>query len=205
MMKLYYNPASPFARKVRVFAREGGLEPRIEEIEVAISPVSPAADVNAVNPLGKIPALVTEDGKGVFDSRVICAYLNHLLGEASLIPADGPAHWQALTVEALCDGILDASVLRRYEIMLRDDDKRSPDWLNAQRGKVMRGLAMLELVIDGMAGDVGIATIAAGCVCGYQDFRFPGEDWRLAQPKLAGWYEHFSERSSMQTTLPPAG
>ncbi len=201
-MKLFCAFASPFVRKVRILARETGVDAHIDEVVVKVAPTAPSPDVYAINPLGKIPALITDDGKAIFDSSVICAYLDSQHPGSKMIPTDPDLHWRVLTIESLCDGILDAAILRRYEIALRPDDKRSPEWLDGQRGKVMRGLNVLEHAIDELADNITLATIAIGCVCGYLDFRFADEDWRTAQPRLATWFGHFSQRSSMQTTIP---
>src|SRR5689334_10879110 len=126
-MRLWQNPASPFARKVRVVVRETGAAGRIEEIAVAVSPVNANADLAAQNPLVKIPALQTDDGAVLYDSAVICEYLDSLNAGTKLF-STGKAHWDALRLQALCDGILDAAVLCRYETFIRPAEYRWDGW-----------------------------------------------------------------------------
>lgn len=199
-MKLYHSPASPFVRKVRALAIETGIADRIELAATAVTPTSPDADVCADNPLGKLPTLVTDDGVGLYDSRVICEYLDGQHGGTPMFPADGDARWTALRRQALADGILDAAVNTRYETFLRPEGHRWPEWVEGQMGKVRRGLDVLEA--EGLDGTVDIGTIAVGCALGYLDFRFPDEGWRDTRPNLAAWYGTFAERPSMSGTVP---
>jgi len=118
-MKLHYNPASPYVRKVRVLAIETGLMERIELVPEKVSPVDPNPDVVADNPVGKIPALVTDEGDALYDSRVICEYLDALHGGTRMFPERGEARWSALRRQALADGMLDAAVITRYETAMR--------------------------------------------------------------------------------------
>jgi len=201
-MKLYFSPTSPYVRKVRVFALATGLDARIERVDVELSPVKPSATLNRDNPLGKVPALVTDDGEALYDSRVICEYLDTLHEGARLVPEQGPARWRALRRQALADGLLDAAVAARYETALRPERLRWPEWEEGQLGKVRRAVDALEQEIDALSG-VDIAAIAAGCALGYLDFRYPGERWRDGHPRLAQWFEHFAGRASMQATAPP--
>ena len=206
-MKLHYASASPFVRKVMVAAIELGLEDRIEKIDTIPIPTDTNEALAADNPLAKIPALITDDGEVLYDSRVITGYLNDLAvagGHAGLVPAEGAARWRVLRQEALCDGILDALVVTRYENAMRPEEKRWDDWIDAQLGRATRGLAWLEQTLPHWRDGVGLATIASGCVCGYLDFRYADMDWRGGQPGLAGWYEEFSQRPSMQATAPAA-
>ncbi len=200
-MRLWQNPASPFARKVRIVARETGLLPRIEEIAMMVSPVSPNADLAAQNPLVKIPALQTDDGKVIYDSTVICEYLDSLHSGAKLIPADA-ARWDALRLQALCNGILEAAVLCRYETFVRPEAYRWDGWLNRQLTKIRNGLDALEAETVTWQGRFGIGQISAVCVLGYVDFRFASENWRASRPQLAAWYEPLKQRSSIVDTLP---
>ena len=139
-MKLRYSPTSPFVRKVWVMALETGLDDRIERIQV--SPVSPDDIRNSPSPLGKIPCLETDDGLVLYDSPVICEYLDTLHQGPRVFPGDGPPRWEALRQQALCDGILDAAVLRRLE-HLRPETLRSPDWVALQEDTVRRSVAVL--------------------------------------------------------------
>ena len=199
-MKLYYATASPFVRKVMVLAIETGLIDDIELVKVALSPVQPDADVCADNPLGKIPTLVRDDGGALFDSRVICEYLDGLHDGPRMFPESGEARWTALRRQALVDGILDAAVSTRYETFLRPEELRWRDWVDGQMGKVRRGLDVLEG--ERLNGAIDIGTIAVACMLGYLDFRFPDEGWRDARPGLAAWYEEMAARPAMTRTVP---
>lgn len=198
-MQLFYAPASPFVRKVLVMASEIGIEPRIERI--AVNPWQSDAALTATNPLGKIPALITDDGTMLYDSVVICDYLDTLHNGPRMIPAEGMARWQVLRLQALADGILDAAVLRRMETM-RTDSEQSASWLALQQTSVARGLAALEQAAAAWDQRLDIGRIATGCVLGYLDFRFADEPWRPAHPVLARWYEALAQRVSMQLTVP---
>ena len=200
-MRLWHNPASPFARKVRIVARETGQLPRIEEIAVMVSPVNPNADLAARNPLVKIPALETNDGKVLYDSSVICEYLDSLHNGAQVIPSEG-SRWDALRLQSLCDGILDAAVLCRYETFVRPEPYRWNDWIKGQFTKINNGLDALSAEAPAWHDRFGIGQIGAACVCGYLDFRFADENWRSARPKLAQWYESVKGRASIVATMP---
>jgi glutathione S-transferase len=199
-MKLYFSPLSPYVRKVRVLAHEVGLAGRIEPETAVMSPVNPSPKLNVSNPLGKLPALVTDDGVALFDSRVICEYVDSLHGGARMFPPQGQARWTALRRQAAADGILDAAVGVRYETNLRPADKRWTEWIDGQMGKVRRTLDALES--ETFDRDLDIGTISIACALGYLDFRYPDEQWRAARPRLAAWYEKFSARESMRTTVP---
>lgn len=196
-MQLRYSTTSPFARKVRAAAYECGLAERIRLI--LSNPWAPGSPVAADNPLGKIPVLITDEGAYLYDSRVICEYLDALAGGV-LFPAAGAVRWTALRRQALADGIADAAVLRRLE-SLRPDGERSDAWLARQQAAVARALDVLE----GEVGDFGqaptIGTIAIACALGYLDFRFAADDWRRARPALAAWYAGFAARPSMAATV----
>jgi glutathione S-transferase len=200
-MKLRHNSASPFVRKVMVCAHELGLADKIELLNTTVSPVEANATLAGENPLMKIPALVTDDGEVLFDSPVICEYLDSLAGGGKLFPAS-KARWTALRQQALGDGILDALILCRYEIAARPEEKRFAGWTDGQTKKAHQGLAVLEK--EDLSGHT-IGTITAGCTLGYLDFRFPNDGWRNRHPKLAGWYKTVEALPSMQATKPPAG
>jgi glutathione S-transferase len=197
-MQLHHNEMSPFVRKVMVLASETGLAARIEPVTRMMTPVSPDAALCADNPLGKIPCLITDDGVALYDSRVICAYLDSLHDGPRMIP-EGAARWTALRREALGDGILDAAINARYETFLRPQERRWDSWVDNQKQKVSRGLDVLEA--EDLAG-VDIGTITIGCALGYLDFRYGDEDWRGSRPRLAAWYEGFARRPSMAATVP---
>lgn len=201
-MKLWYSPASPFARKVRASAIELGLAERIELMEISVLPSKPNEALARKNPLIKVPALEAEDGTVLYDSRVICEYLQELAGGGALFPAAGRARWQALRRQALGDGIMDAGILRRYELALRPEALRWSEWLAGQQAKVDQGLdaANREAGGWGDAFDIGHITIA--CALGWLEFRFGELDWRTPRPALATWFARASTRPSLAQTCP---
>ena len=198
MMKLRFGPISPFVRKVRVAALETGLAAKIAPVPT--NPADPSSGLRAENPLEKIPALITEEGEALFDSGVICEYLDSLHSRAKLFPREGKARWSALRRMAQADGLLDAAVLRMYE-RRRPEPLRSQEWDERQKGKVTRAIAAFENEAPSFAGfDIGLITLA--CALGYLDFRFADEDWRKNAPKLAAWFTEVSKRPSMTETVP---
>jgi glutathione S-transferase len=202
-MKLFYSQTSPFVRKCLVAAHELSLRERIELVPAAPHPVNRDRVVVDRNPLGKIPTLVTDAGATLFDSRVICEYLNGL-GDGHLLPAAGEARFAILTDQALADGLMDAAVLARYETGLRPEHLRWPDWTFGQMEKVNSALSDFERRAAAWRGRMDLGTIALGCALGYLDFRYPEIGWRERGPSLARWYEQFAARESMLKTRPPA-
>ncbi len=202
-MKLFYSQTSPFVRKCLVAAYELDLAQRIELKPAAPHPVNRDRAVVERNPLGKIPTLVTEAGAVLFDSRVICDYLNGL-GDGHLLPASGEARFEILTDQALADGLMDAAVLARYESAVRPEHLRWPDWTGGQMEKVSSALSDFERRAAAWGGRMDLGVIALGCALGYLDFRYPDIDWRGRGPSLARWYEQFAARESMLKTRPPA-
>lgn len=200
MMKLYHSPLSPYVRKVMVVAHETGLLNEIELIDGSGTPLAPNDETVAANPLGKIPALVTEEGQTLYDSRVICRYLDNK-GGAGLYPT-GATQFPALTREAMADGIMDAGILAVYEWRLRPEALRFQPWVDAQRGKIGRAIEEADRHIDALAGHLTIDKIALGCALGYVDFRLSDLDWRDGHPGLAAWYKEFAARQSMKDTAP---
>jgi glutathione S-transferase len=201
-MKLHFSATSPFARKVLVSAVELGLRERIELVPAAPHPVLRDRTLTALNPLGQVPTLLTEDGLVLYDSRVICEYLDDL-GGGRLMRPPGPARWTLLVDQALADGILDAAVLVRYELVARPENLRWNDWQTGQLDKVTGALADLERRAASFEGRVDAGTIAAGCALGYLDFRFAGLGWRERHPRTAAWFAQFARRESMRSTAPP--
>ncbi|MFO1351987.1 MAG: glutathione S-transferase N-terminal domain-containing protein [Gammaproteobacteria bacterium] len=201
-MKLHYSATSPYVRKVLVLVLETGLDKRIERVSRAMSPIAPDAELNRDNPLGKVPALVLDEGTVLYDSRVICEYLDTLHGGARWFPAPGPARWNALRRQALGDGILDAAVLTRYETFLRPEAYRWPEWINGQKQKFTRALDALETEADNLQGVLDIGTVAIACALGYLDFRYADEHWRNHRPKLAAWFDAFAKRPALAQTKP---
>src|SRR5512138_1772028 len=187
-MKIYYSQTSPYVRKCLVVAHHLGLLGRIEKLPSAAHPVNRDQTIIRHNPLGKVPTFITDDGTVLYDSRVICEYLNDL-AKGSLFPTTAPARWRALTDQALADGILDAALLARYELTVREEGARFQPWTDAQMDKIRTGLARFEETVEVQADRLDIGTIALGCVLGYLDFRFADLDWRKANPKLSRWYE----------------
>lgn len=198
-MKLRYSPTSPYVRKVMVTALETGLDNNIEKIPT--NPWEPTTDLPSDNPIGKVPALKLDNGETLFDSPVICEYLDSLHDGSKLYPEKGGSRWQVLRMQALADGILDAAVLRLLEGK-RPAELQSKDWIERQKKAVGRSLDALEKAADSLSGDTTMAQIACGCALGYLDFRFPGDDWREGRANLTKWYEGFSKRQSMQETVP---
>ena len=203
-MKLWHSPPSPFARKVRVCAIELGLAGKIDMIETRVAPNKPNLELARENPLIKIPALATDDGTVLYDSRVICEYLDALAGGNRMFPAAGAARWDALRRQALGDGIIDAGVLRRYELALRPEALRWDEWLAGQQAKLDHALdaAEREAGAWGEAFDIGHVTLA--CALAWLDFRFPDAGWRAARPRLAEWHARVSARPAFVQTPPGA-
>ncbi|RSE97294.1 glutathione S-transferase [Achromobacter aegrifaciens] len=199
-MKIFYSPASPFVRKCMVIAHELGLADRIEKLPSAAGPVARDQPIIPTTPLGQVPTFITDDGQALYDSRVVCEYLNDL-GGGSLFPS-GKTRWQVLTEQSMADGMLGAALLARYETVLRPEALRWDGWVEGQLGKVRDGLALVEKNAAALAGRLDIGTITIGCALGYLDFRFPDLDWRAEHPATAAWYETFSQRPSMQATKP---
>jgi glutathione S-transferase len=201
-MQLFDSAASPFCRKVRVLLHETGLLGDVEIVAVANGPLAPDDQNKAKNPLGKIPTLVRADGPAIYDSRVICRYLDTLAG-SGLYP--DRSLWETLTLEATADGIMDAAVLMVYEGRVRDEAMRSEAWVEAQWTKVTRALDAIEARwMSHLHGKLDMGQIAVGCALGYLDFRHGPRNWRAGRPSLAAWYETFSARPSMEATVPPA-
>jgi glutathione S-transferase len=197
-MKLHYSPASPFARKCLAVAIARGLDSRIEL--VGTNPHVSPPELLKDNPLSKIPALVTDDGMAIYDSPVICEYLNTLGEAATLIPTSGTRAWIRVQVmQALADGIMDAAVARRMRAGKPLDETRSA-FLDRQKAAIARGLATLEAAPPEGLGDLG--AIAVGCALGYLDFRFADEPWRAAHPRLAAWFEAASKLPPLARTVP---
>ncbi len=201
-MKLWYSPTSPYVRKVMVVALESGHEGGIERLPAR----APESNLEAANPLGKIPTLATDEGEILYDSPVICEYLDSLSESqgdgAKLFPSSGQERWKALRLQALADGILDAAVLRVIESR-RPEKRRLARWDEWQKRKVVRGLDSLETEAPDLDAPVTIGHVAIGCLLGFLDARFADDDWRPGRPALAKWYEEFAQRPSMAATAPP--
>jgi glutathione S-transferase len=190
-MILRHSPASPYARKVRIAISLLGLDSRVELKDADLN--DPADSIRRQNPLGKIPTLIADDGAVYYDSRVILEYLDHLAGGGRIIPRDPRARFDALCLQALCDGVLDASVLLVYENRYRPPEMRVQGWVERQEGKVARALAALEQAPPVLTPLPDVGQIALACVLGYGDLRFGGE-WRDNHPKLVAWHDRFAEQ-----------
>lgn len=202
-MRLYTSPTTPFGRKTAVLILEAGLTDRVEITHVSGNPLDPGSLPITRNPLGKIPALDRDDGPAIYDSRVICRFLDDM-AQAGLYPA-APLLWETLTLEATADGILEAALSMVYEQRMRPADKRFPAWVDAQWGKIARALDAIESNwIGHLAGRLDMSHIALGCALGYLDFRLDARVWRQGRPQLAVWSDNFAQRPSMQATQPPA-
>ena len=204
-MKLYHSPTSPYVRKVMVTLDLTGQLGEVELISGSGTPLAPNDATIGANPLGKIPCLIGdspigEGGVAIFDSRVICRYLDHR-AKAGLYP-EGAALFPVLTAEALADGITDAGLLATYEWRLRPEAIRYQPWVDGQVAKIGRGLGVLEQTDLVLSGSINAAKIAAACAIGYIDFRFPDLGWRDGCPKLAAWYAEFAEMPAMKATVP---
>lgn len=199
-MKLLRAGPSPYVRKVLVTLHETGLADAVDFVDVTASPLAPDPTLTAANPVGKIPALIRDDGPTLFDSRVICRYLDARTGSTLY-----PEHriWDTLTLEAMADGMLDAAVLMVYEGRFRPEDKVHPAWVEGQWAKVSRTLDALEARwMAHLSGRFDMGHIAVGCALGYLDFRHAARGWRDDHPALAAWYAKMADRPAMIATAP---
>jgi glutathione S-transferase len=198
-MRLLYAPPSAYSRKVRIVAREKQLDGLIEE--VLCNPYDDPANLLRANALGKIPALELDGGTTLYDSPVICEYLDSLNDAPRLIPAAGPTRWQVLTAQALADGLLDAAVQIAQE-KRRPETEQSPAAITRRHEVIDRALQTMTGAIAALPPSINLGGIACACALGYLDFRQSERNWRAAQPALAHWYAAFSQRPSMLATEP---
>ncbi|WP_116598001.1 glutathione S-transferase [Primorskyibacter marinus] len=202
-MKLYHSPTSPYVRKVMVVLYETG---QLEDVTLEATsgtPLAPAAGFVAKNPLTKVPALERPDGCTLYDSRVICRFLD-ARAKAGLYP-QGARGWETLTLEATGDGITDAALLMTYEARLRPEGQRMDAFVDAQWAKIENACAALNARwISHLSGPLDTGQIAVGCALAYVDFRHEARGWRNGNDALAAWYAGFAERESMRATAPPA-
>jgi glutathione S-transferase len=190
-------------RKVMVLAHETGQTGKLTTVEANTNAVNRNEELAKDNPCGKIPALVLDDGTVLFDSRVICAYLDSLHSGPKLTGSAIAAGFRAMVLEALGDATMDAAVLTRYEQALRPAEYRWDKWEAGQLAKVNTSLDDLEARwMDLLEGPLSVGSISVACALGYLDYRFPDSGWRESRPKLAGWYAAFAERPSMVATKP---
>jgi glutathione S-transferase len=196
-MKITHSGASPYVRKALACAIARGIDSRIERLTIATT--DPA--LQPLNPLAKVPTLVADDGSTLFDSPVICEYLDSIGDAPKLFPPAGPARWKALRQQALADGIMDASQPRRREVALPQDDGRK-EYIALQMGKVARALDAFEAEADSLGALTTIGEITLGCALGYLDFRFAHEPWRPGHPKLEAWYAKVVAMPPLAKTMP---
>lgn len=199
-MKLLKAGPSPFVRKVLVVLHETEMLDQVEQVTVAANPMDTDPTLAAANPLGKIPALVREEGPTLYDSRVICRYLNDR-AKAGLYPES--RIWETLTLEATADGIMEAAVGMIYEKRFRPEAQQSPEWVAGQWSKVVRALDALNARwISHLQGRLDAGQIAVACALGYLDFRHPDRDWRAGRTALSDWEAGFAKRPSITGTMP---
>ncbi len=196
-MKLYYSATSPYVRKVMACAIARGLEGRISLHNS--NPHASPADLLADNPTSKVPCLVADDGISLYDSPVICEFLDSLGDAPPLFPAAGAARWRALKFQAMGDGILDAAVPCRGELGRPKEDARD--------AAILRYKAAMSRTVDALEADVphrhvDIGSIAVACALGYLDFRYGADRWRDGHPKLSAWYEAFLQNPCISRTVP---
>lgn len=207
-MKLFWTPASPFVRKVMVAAIEIGLDDQIDihptywPHEWATRTVAFDPDFIAANPIGRIPALITDDGVALAESNWICTYLDSRLDKPRLFPFSGKTHWEMLRVMAIADGAIEAMILRRAET-LRHPAERSDAFIGKQQDRIARCLDQLETAVPMLHDSApDMRHISTAVACGFMDFRYGRDDWRKGRPQLTGWYESFAQRPSMTRTTP---
>lgn len=201
--KLHYASASPFVRKVMASAIELGLDGYLT-LEPAANPTIPTIRNPAIaadNPLSKVPTLVLSDGERLFDSIVICEYLDEIIGENKLFPRSGISRWRALRTNALADGILDAGVAVRLERM-RPQEKRWGEWIDGQLLKIDGSLDLLESSFSTWSEGLNIGCIAVSCALQWLEFRGIVENPRKGRERLYAWQDDFLKRPSMARTKP---
>lgn len=199
-MQLFHSATSPFVRKVLVLLIETDQQQDVTIVPASGHPLDSAHMPLAQNPLGKIPALMRDDGPALYDSRVICRYLDDRAG-GKLYPQS--RLYETLTLEATADGIMEAAVLMRYEQSIRPEELRWDDWTEAQWAKIERALDVLNTRwMSHLNGPLDMGQIAVGCALAYLDLRHGARDWRATRDSLAKWAEDFAGRPAMQATQP---
>jgi len=201
-MLLRHSHTSPFVRKVMVLVHETGLTDRVatETVDGWSEPDHLTKD----NPLSMVPTLVLDDGSSLYDSPVICDYLDQQHKGPKMIPVSGEARWQVLREQALADGILDSAVLIFVELGKRPEEKRWDWWLDVKRRAITRSLDQLDSRVSELDGRVDLGTIGIAVALGYLDLRGAVGEWRDGRPALDAWFEGFRQRPSMIATAPPA-
>ncbi len=201
-MKLLYSNTSPFARKVRLLILEKGITEQIEL--VVCNPFDEAVTLATVNPLGKIPVLILKDGSALYDSSVICAYLDALYTSVQLIPdATTRAHWQVRRWEALADGIMEAAVHIVME-RRRPDGEQSQTWIKRWFSQISQSLDTAENTLEQLPEAISLAQLALVAALAYLSFRLPDYEWIKNHSKLNVWYTSIADRTAIQQTEPLA-
>jgi len=202
-MKLFYAPQSPFARKVRAAAIELDLDQRIQLEYAEVVPGRPNLTfAQNRNPLRKIPALITDAGDTIFDSTVICEYLDALVGCGKLIQRDHPRRWRVLTSHALAQGMCESVILIRYETWLRPEAVRWSAWVDDHWDKIHSGLNWFEHNKNELNAPIDLAQLALGSLLGYIDFRWPDHGWRERFSNVSAWFARLEQRPSFARTKP---
>ena len=202
-MKLYKSDLSPFARKVLVVLHETGQMDDLEYADVFGTTVDAGTMPVGLNPLGKLPVLERDDGSAIYDSRVICRFLNARAG-GKLYP-EGDRLWDVLTLEATGDGIMESAVAMVYEARVRPPEMQYQTIVDAHWVKIDRALSALNKVwIDQLSEPFNMGQVAVASALGYLDLRLDARDWRQGNDALASWFETISERASLQSTAPVA-
>ncbi len=196
-MKLHWSPRSPYVRKVMIFAHEIGVASEIDCIRTVVSMFKPAEELFVDNPLNKLPTLVLDDGMALFDSRVICEYLDTRHSGPKLFPADGDQRFLALRNQSLGDGLLDVSMMRLAE-RLKPEERRTDAIIMSNERKSAAAVDRLEYDIAMLTDrPLDIGHIAIGTALAYLDFRFGDDGWREGHPRLAAWHAEFNQRTSV--------
>jgi glutathione S-transferase len=199
VVELKFSKLSPYVRKVNIVAHEHGLAERIH-LTVLDTRAEPEK-LTPVNPLGKIPVLITDAGEAIYDSPVICEYLDAEFGNCRLLPASGPRRWQIMTMAALADGLLDAALLVRHE-RARPADRQSAEWTELHLRKVHLALDHFERTVDRFAPELDMAQVGVGAALGYIPLRLLDLEGLPKWPKLKAWYATQSQRPSFKNTTP---
>lgn len=201
-MKLHWSPRSPFVRKVTILLQETGLDKQVVHVRSVAAIAVPNAALMLDNPLSQIPTLVLDDGQALYDSPVICEYLDSLHDGPRFFPAAGPARWLALRRQALADGMLAILLVWRQERM-KTAAQQLPDWLASFATKIDASLARLEQEAPALTQDgFDIGHLSIGCMLSYLDYRFADLDWRGSHPGLAAWHAGFAQRPAVLATVP---
>lgn len=199
-MKLYYSGYSPFARKVAIVAEFLGLSERIERIASSGNPLVRSQEFRDINPSGQIPVLVTDEGLVLYDSKVICAYLNSLSDRD--VMGQGDALWRNLTEASLADTLVESGLQYRYEIAVRPVELRWDAWTDAWRAKITDGLAALDARSDDLRGRMDIGVISIICALAYVEWRFADLEWAARYPKLYRWFAEVSRDPVVAASAP---